>query len=146
MRDPDDEKALGEKALELADEAISLGAAERYAEALQRWEQASAFTDQHLAGRDIDRWIKSGLGAALFDAGRYRESIAVSETARLWCLKIGQPLPSLTLARSYLRLALPERAASYLQEVYGLIGDDIYQQFDAPDHEAIRTALARMQE
>ena len=83
MRDPDDEKAVGEQALELADEAIGLGAAKRYAEALQRWERASAFTDRHLADRDVDRRIKSGLEAALFAAGKYRESIAVSETAAL---------------------------------------------------------------
>lgn len=130
------------QAFDQANEGIRLGASGEPLLAVKHWEKASAIADEHLQGADINFWIKSGYGAALFDAGRYDEGIAISQMAREWCLSHEQPLASLSIARSYLALGQNSNAAPYLREIHELVGDDIFLQFNDTDEPAIRTALA----
>ncbi len=65
----------------MANRGIAHDANGAHDQAVEAWEAASHYADAHLAGTDIDYWIKSGLGAALFETGAYERSIAVSELA-----------------------------------------------------------------
>ena len=137
------EKALNKRALKLANRGIHHGACQHYATAVRHWQLASAFADRYLPGRDIDYWIKSGYGAALFDVAEYEQSIVVSELARAWCRGIGQPLPSLTMARAYLQMGDSSRAEPYLTETHALIGDTMYEHFSPSDQATVRALLDR---
>ena len=55
------------EAFDQANEGIRLGAAGDHLHAVKHWEKASRIADEHLQGTDINFWIKSGYGAALFD-------------------------------------------------------------------------------
>ena len=114
-------------------------------EAIDAWRLASDIADAHLAFTDMYYWVKSGYGAALCDAGQYRESIAVSLLAREWTLERRQPLSSLSIARSYLALGEGEAAAPYLREVHGLIGDAIFEQFDEDLEADVHAAIAGLE-
>lgn len=89
------------EALALAQKTIEAGAAGRHEDAVLHWRTASVYADTHLPGADIDNWIKSGLGAALYDIGAYEESIVVSKQALDWGSALKQPLPALAMAKSY---------------------------------------------
>jgi tetratricopeptide (TPR) repeat protein len=129
--------------LNLANRAIALGAAMNHAEARLNWQIASDYADEHLEGEDIYYWIKSGLGAALLDVGEYQAAIAVSEVALDWCVEKNQPLASLTIAKSYLKLGSGESAARHIQQARELVGDAMIDQFDPADQEAVRKQLHR---
>ncbi len=141
MKNPKAADPHADKALELANRAILSGAEGDHAEALRRWQAASDYADEHLTGADIHYWIKSGLGASLFDTGDYRESIAVSKLALDWCLGIKQPLPSLTIARSCLKLGESEAAAVHLRQAYDLIGEELFERLEPSDRETARRHL-----
>ena len=111
------------EALAFAQRAIEAGVDGHHAEAVKHWQAASDYADSHLPGADIDHWIKSGLGAALYDIGAYRESIAVSRRALDWCVSHGHPLPAITLARSHRRLGDHAAAQTYLDQARSLAGD-----------------------
>ena len=111
------------EALALAQQAIEAGAEGRHAEAAAHWQAASDHADAHLSGADIDHWIKSGLGAALYDVGAYEQSIAVSQKALDWCSAGKHPLPAITLARSCRRLGDDAAAAVYHDRARALTGD-----------------------
>lgn len=130
------------EAYELARTGIRLGTEGKYGEAIDAWRLASDIADAHLAFTDMYYWIKSGYGAALCDAGQYRESIAVSQLSREWTLERRQPLSSLSIARSYLALGEGEAATPYLREVHGLIGDAIFEQFDEDVEADVHAAIA----
>lgn len=130
------------EAFDQANEGIRLGAAGDHLHAVKHWEKASRIADEHLQGSDINFWIKSGYGAALFDVDQYDESIATSEIARQWCLGHGQPLASLSIARSYLALGQTATARPYLREIHSLIGNDIFPVFKDSEAENIRNALS----
>lgn len=130
------------EAFDQANEGIRLGAAGDHLHAVKHWEKASRIADEHLQGTDINFWIKSGYGAALFDVDQYHESIATSETARPWCLGHGQPLASLSIARSYLALGQTGNARPYLREIHSLIGTEIFSAFKDSDEANIRKALS----
>lgn len=130
------------EAYEYARTGIRLGTEGRYFEAVEAWRQASDVVDTHLVGTDMYYWVKSGLGAALCDAGLCRESIAVSMLAREWTLERHQPLASLSIARSYLALGEGEKAVPYLRDVHGLIGDAILDQFDEDVTAQVQAAIA----
>ncbi|MBA8880807.1 tetratricopeptide repeat protein [Phyllobacterium myrsinacearum] len=130
------------QAFEQANEGIRLGAIGDHTLAVKHWEKASRIADEHLPGADINFWIKSGFGAALFDAKRYEESIAMSQIARDWCLSHKQPLASLSIARSYLALGQNNNATAYLREIHSLIGNDIFAAFKDSDEVKIHSALS----
>lgn len=130
------------EAFDQANEGIRLGAAGDHLHAVKHWEKASRIADEYLQGTDIGFWIKSGYGAALFDADRYGESITASESARPWCLGHGQPLASLSIARSYLALGQAGKARAYLREIHSLIGNEIFSAFKDSDEASIRNALS----
>ncbi|MGD9477345.1 hypothetical protein [Shinella sp. G-2] len=111
------------EALAFAQKAIEAGVDGHHAEAVKHWQAASDYADSHLSGADIDHWIKSGLGAALYDSGAYREAIAVSMKALDWCASHKHPLPAITLARSYRRLGDHAAAQTYLDQARFLAGD-----------------------
>ena len=115
------------EALALAQKGIEAGASGNHAEAAACWQAASAYADGHLPGADIAFWIKSGLGAALYDVGAYEESIAASRLALDWCSSQKQPLPALTLARSYRRLGDDAAAQDYIEHARRLVGDTILE-------------------
>ena len=119
------------EALALAQKAIEASAAGRHEDAILHWRAASAYADAHLPGADIYHWIKSGLGAALYDIGAYEESIAVSKLALDWCSALKQPLPALTMAKSYRRLGDHAAAQISLEWARGLVGDSILKGWDA---------------
>jgi tetratricopeptide (TPR) repeat protein len=125
-------------AKELADKAIGFDADRNYHQARLGWQKASDYADLHLVGADIYYWIKSGYGAALFEDGDHERSIEVSKLALDWCLKINQPLPSLTIAKAHLKLGDPRSAVAHVREAYRLIGDDVFDQLDPADREAMR--------
>ncbi|MGE0237105.1 MAG: hypothetical protein AB7F09_05135 [Parvibaculaceae bacterium] len=131
------------QALDLASQAIELDARGEHADARLSWQQASDQADEHLVGEDIYYWIKSGLGAILYDVGDFRRAIEVSDLALEWCLKIGQPLPSLTIAKAYLKLGEGEKAAKYVAQAHRLIGDDVFEQLDPDDRDLMRDRLRR---
>lgn len=131
------------EALEMANKAIALDADGDWRAARLQWQKASDHADAHLAGEDICYWIKSGFGAALFEDGDYERSIAVSKLALDWCLNIDQPLPALTIAKSYLRLGDRRTAAPYVRQAHRLIGDDAFEQFEAADREILRDLVSR---
>jgi len=130
---PDEKpKNAGEtEALALAQKAIEAGAAGRHEDAVLHWRAASAYADAHLPGADIGHWIKSGLGAALYDIGAYEESIVVSKHTLDWCSALKQPLPALTMAKSYRRLGDHAAAQVNLEWARGLVGDSILKDWDA---------------
>ena len=111
------------EALAFARQGIEAGADGRHGEAVAYWQAASDHADAHLSGADIDHWIKSGLGAALYDAGSYERSIAVSRLALDWCSARGFPLPAITIARSARRLGDHAAAAAYLARARALTGE-----------------------
>ncbi len=131
------------EALEMANKAIALDADEDRRAARLQWQEASDHADAHLVGEDIYYWIKSGFGAALFEDGDYERSIAVSKLAIDWCLKINQPLPALTIAKSYLKLGDRQAAAPYVRQAHRLIGDDAFEQVEAADRQILRALAAR---
>lgn len=133
------------EAYEHARKGIRFGTEAKYGEAIDAWRLASDIADAHLAFTDMYYWVKSGYGAALCDAGQYRESIAVSLLAREWTLQRCQPLSSLSIARSYLALGEGEAAAPYLREVHGLIGDAIFEQFDEELEADVHAAIAGLE-
>jgi tetratricopeptide (TPR) repeat protein len=137
MPENDDET----RALELAQKGIEQGAAGNFEEAARAWQAASDFADEHLEGADIYYWIKSGLGAALFDVGRYEESITVSGLALDWCRRLGQPLPALTMAKAYFKLDDRSAALSHIDIAHGLVGDAILDQLDTGDRQAAESHL-----
>ncbi|HEV7306534.1 hypothetical protein [Ensifer sp.] len=124
---------------------IRLGTEADYAGAAEAWRQASDIADAHLALTDMYFWIKSGYGAALCDAGHHQKSIAVSELAREWTLAQRQPLASLSIARAYLALGDGAAAAPFLREVYGLIGDALFEQFDEALGADLHAAIAGLE-
>lgn len=126
------------EALRLAKRGIAFDARGNRAQAAQCWEAASNYADTHLSGEDIYYWIKSGLGAALFEVGDFQRSIAVSEVALDWCSKINQPLPALTIAKCYLRLGDQQAAKRYLDHARRLAGDAILDQLDPSDQAVMR--------
>jgi hypothetical protein len=67
----------------------------------------------------------------------------VSKLALDWCNEIDQPLPALTIARSYLKLGDQRSAAPYVSQAHRLIGDDVFQQFEAADRKMLRDLLKR---
>ncbi|MGQ3211218.1 hypothetical protein [Shinella sp.] len=111
------------EALALAQKGIEAGAEGNHAEAAKHWEAASDYADTHLPGADIDYWIKSGFGAALYDIGSYERSIAISKVALGWCFALKQPLPALTLAKSYRLLGDDAIAQTYVDQARGLVGE-----------------------
>ena len=111
------------EALALAQKGIEAGVDGHHAEAVKHWQAASDYADVHLPGADIDYWIKSGLGAALHDAGAYEEAIAASQLARAWCSARKHPLPVITIARSHRRLGNHAAAATYLAEARAIVGE-----------------------
>lgn len=125
------ENPLEAQALALAQKGIEAGAAERYGEAVVHWRAALAYTDTHLPDADIAFWIRSGLGAALYDAGAYEESIAVSKDALDWCAALKQPLAALTLAKSYRRLGDDAAAQAFLGQAHSLAGDSVLVSWNA---------------
>jgi tetratricopeptide (TPR) repeat protein len=141
VRMTDTMNPMQRQAFDQANEGIRLGAIGEHPFAVRHWEKASLIADEHLPGEDINFWIKSGFGAALFDAGRYDESIRVSQMARDWCLAHKQPLASLSIARSYLALGQDKDATAYLREIHRLIGDDIFAAFKDSDEVKIHAAL-----
>ncbi|UGX87167.1 hypothetical protein [Phyllobacterium meliloti] len=130
------------QAFDQANEGIRLGAIGNHLLAVKHWEKASRIADELLPQTDINFWIKSGFGAALFDADRFDESIAISQMARDWCLGHKQPLASLSIARSYLALGQTTAATTYLREIHSLIGNDIFAAFNDSDEVKIRAALS----
>ncbi|MEI2300372.1 hypothetical protein [Ensifer sp. MJa1] len=130
------------EAYEHARAGIRLGTEGKLAEAVDAWRQASEIADAHLAFLDMYYWVKSGYGAALCDAGHYRESITVSMISREWTLERNQPLSSLSIARAYLALGEGEAAVPYLRDVHHLIGDAIFEQFDADLEPEVQAAIA----
>lgn len=134
MNEPHDSVAL-----EIANKAIARDAAGDHREARALWQKASDYAEAHLAGKDIYYWIKSGLGAALLEDGDYEGSIAVSQLALDWCLKINQPLPSLTIAKAYLKLGDRQNAVTHIRAAHRLIGEDAFDQLDPADRDIMRT-------
>lgn len=67
----------------------------------------------------------------------------MSERARAWCGRIGQPLPALTMARAHLGLGRPDRAKSLLREAHGLVGDRIFGGIGPEEAQLLREALGR---
>lgn len=130
------------EAYEHARAGIRLETEGKLAEAVEAWRKASEIADAHLAFLDMYYWVKSGFGAALCDAGHYRESIAVSLISRQWTLERNQPLASLSIARAYLALGEGEAAVPYLRDVHHLIGDAIFDQFDADLEADVQAAIA----
>jgi tetratricopeptide (TPR) repeat protein len=130
------------EALAMGNKAIALDAAADHYEARLNWQKASDYADVHLAGEDIYYWIKSGLGAALLDDGDYQASIAVAKLALDWCLKIKQPLPSLTIAKAYLKLGDRQNAAAHVREARCLVGNGVFEQLDPVDREVMRDLAA----
>ena len=126
------------EAFEMANTAIALDAAGDRREARLTWQKASDHADAHLVGEDIYFWIKSGLGAALFEEGDYERSVVVSRLALDWCLKINQPLPSLTIAKACLKLGDRQGAVAHVRAAHRLIGDDVFDQLDPADREVMR--------
>lgn len=124
------ENPLETEALALAQKGIEAGASGRHAEAVEHWEAASIHADAHLPGADIGYWIKSGLGAALHEIGADVRSIAVSRMALEWCSARRQPLPALTMAKSYRRLGDAESAQTYLDRARSLVGDSILKEWE----------------
>lgn len=118
-------------ALALAEKGIQASVDERYDDAVAHWRAASVYADAHLSGADIDYWIKSGLGAALYDIGAYAQSIAVSKLALDWCSARKRPLPALTIARSYRRLGDLGAAQASIDHARSLVGDSILKEWDA---------------
>ncbi|OCP01100.1 MULTISPECIES: hypothetical protein [unclassified Ensifer] len=133
------------QAYDHARNGIRLGTEAKYTEAVEAWRLASDIADAHLAFTDMYYWIKSGYGAALCDAGRYRESIAVSMLSRELTLERRQPLSSLSIARSFLALAEGEAAAPHLRDVHNLIGDAIFEQFDQDLEADVHAAIAGLE-
>ncbi|ATQ44390.1 hypothetical protein [Caulobacter mirabilis] len=125
-----------EKALALANQGIAFDAAGDHKQAAQRWEIASDYANAHLSGEDIDYWIKSGFGAALYEIGAYERSIAVSLVALDWCSRLNQPLPALTIARCHLKLGDPQAAETYLAMARALAGDEVLTRL-TPDERLI---------
>lgn len=125
------ENPLEAEALALAQKGIEAGARGRHAEAVEYWAAALDYADAQLPGADIGYWIKSGLGAALHETGDDARSIAVSRMALDWCSARGQPLPALTMAKSYRRLGDAESAQTYLDHARGLVGDSILREWEA---------------
>jgi tetratricopeptide (TPR) repeat protein len=130
MRNNLPENSTENEALALAQKGIEAGAAKRYDDAVVHWRAASVYADAHLPGADIDYWIKSGLGAALYDTGAYEESIAVSKLALDWCSALKQPLPALTMARSYRRLGDHAAAQASIEHARNLVGDSVLADWD----------------
>lgn len=119
------------EALALAQKGIEAGADGQHEDAVAYWRAASVYADVHLSGADIDYWIKSGLGAALYDIGAYAESIAVSKLALDWCSARKRPLPALTIAKSYRRLGDHEAARVNIDHARSLVGDSILREWAA---------------
>lgn len=127
------ESTRTEAALALANRGIAHGANGARDQAVEAWEAASHYADTHLAGEDIDYWIKSGLGMALFETGAYERAIAVSELALDWCAKLKQPLPALTIAQCHLRLGNRQRARDSINEARRLAGDSVLERLEPAD-------------
>lgn len=125
------ENSLEAQALALAQKGIEASAAEQHDEAVVHWRAALAYTDIHLPGADISFWIRSGLGAALYDAGAYEESIAISKDALDWCAGLKQPFAALTLAKSYRRLGDEAKAQTFLSHARNLAGDSVLDSWNA---------------
>lgn len=121
QKQPEDPREA--EALALAQKGIEAGADGHHAEAAKHWESASDYADAHLPGADIDYWIKSGFGAALYEIGAYERSIAVSKIALDWCSSHKAPLPALSMAKSYRRLGDDAMAETYLNHARDLVGD-----------------------
>lgn len=119
------------EALALAQKGIEAGADGNHAAAAKHWEAASDYADAHLPGADIAYWIKSGLGAALYDIGAYERSITVSQIALDWCSSHKAPLPALSMAKSYRRLGNDVMAQHYLDHARNLVGDSALEAWDA---------------
>lgn len=117
------------EALALAQKGIEAGAGGNHAEAVKHWETASDYADAHLPGADIDYWIKSGFGAALYEIGAYEQSIAISKRALDWCSALKQPLPALTLAKSYRRLGDTVNAQAFIDHARSLVGDSVLEEY-----------------
>jgi len=132
MPEKQTENPLEAEAFAIAQKGIEAGAAGRHAEAVNHWQAASDYADAHLSGADIDYWIKSGLGAALHDAGDYERSIAVSELALDWCSARKHLLPTVTIARSYRRLGDHAAAATFLAKARALAGEPDLEIWEEP--------------
>lgn len=133
MTDGETESDHGEAALALANQGIAHGANGAHDQAVEAWEAASDYADAHLTGEDIYYWIKSGLGAALFETGAYARSIAVSELALDWCSQLSQPLPALTIAQCHLRLGNRQAARHAIDQARRLAGDRVLDRLEPAD-------------
>ena len=128
-KQPDDPREA--EALALAQKGIEAGVDGNHAAAAEHWKAASDYADTHLPGADIDYWIKSGFGAALYEIGAYEQSIAVSKVALDWCSSRKAPLPALSIAKSYRRLGDAVAAQAYIDHARRLVGDSILEQWAA---------------
>ncbi|MBM3117815.1 hypothetical protein [Jeongeupia naejangsanensis] len=118
------------EAFELANQGIRLGAEGRHAESVEQWQLAAQIAARSLPEEPIRFWIDGGLAAALYEVGRYRESIVAAERARPFCLSLPQPSATLSLARSWLALGEAASARPYLQALRDMIGDDDLASYD----------------
>lgn len=133
MTNSETESVRTDAALALANRGILHDVNGARDQAVEAWEAASDYADTHLAGADIDYWIKSGLGAALFEAGAYERGIAVSELALDWCSKLKQPLPALTIAKCHVKLGNRQAARDSFDQARHLAGDSVLDQFEPAD-------------
>ncbi|AOY00196.1 hypothetical protein [Jeongeupia sp. USM3] len=132
------------EAFELANRGIRLGAEGRHAESVEQWLLAAEMAAQSMPEEAIRFWIDSGLAAALYEVGRYRESIVAAERARPFCLSLPQPAvsASLSLARSWLALGETAAALPYLREVLQWVGEErLPELFDPALHPKLRMLL-----
>lgn len=125
------------RALELANLGIVSGAHADHAAARRAWQEALDYAEEHLAGDAITYWIRSGLGAALFEVGDDQGALEMAGSALAWCASQRAPLASLTMAKSCLRLGDVTRAREYVRQAYSLRGEGVLTVFSPAERSVL---------
>jgi tetratricopeptide (TPR) repeat protein len=133
----DPRKSHEMRTLEFASVAMTSATAGDHAAARRAWQDALDYAEVHLPDDDIRFWVRSGLGAALLEAGDYRGALEMAGSALAWCLSQRAPLASLTMAKSYLRLGDVVSAQDYARQACGLRGEGVLQAFSPEDRAAL---------
>ena len=132
-----------QKAFDHANDGIRLGTEAKHVEALEQWKLAYELVDR---GNDVDedltQWVRSGYGAALYDAAAYETAIEVSEKTLQWSEAQKSILSPLTIARAHLALGRPEAATPFLRSIHSRIGVEFFAQFEANHNDAIQAAIS----
>ncbi|EJL90344.1 hypothetical protein [Pantoea sp. GM01] len=130
-------KAWKEKALDLANQGISLGVINEKLASAFAWAAAAELAKAHLRDDEIYFWILGGYGAALVNCQRYHEAIEAAKEALDWEAKHDQILSRMTMARALYNMGAIDGAKTYFQQIYAMKSEDIYQAFPEIDRQTL---------